>query len=146
MERTVKGHTKAITDVDYSPSGGLMGEYKRGRRNGGVVRRVLSSLMSAWNGKVNKSGSVGSSGAAGDIEGRQQRGKVSALDLATLCCITTSKHNTTRERRDPGCNAEASGYITCWDVLNISGRSPRRRLYVGTGPNVTTHLPLDPIR
>ena len=25
-ERTVKGHTKAVMDVDYSPTGGLMGE------------------------------------------------------------------------------------------------------------------------
>ena len=26
FERTVKGHTKAVTDVDYSPKGNLMGE------------------------------------------------------------------------------------------------------------------------
>lgn len=27
-ERTVKGHTKAVMDVDFSPKGNLMGEYR----------------------------------------------------------------------------------------------------------------------
>lgn len=36
-ERTVKGHTKAVMDVDFSPKGNLMGEF--GGQQGGSSKR-----------------------------------------------------------------------------------------------------------